>query len=166
MAQRTLPDDWREAWLSRNAVEFREWIRQQDVTAKHQELLGYRMEKSDTGLTVLSWTVPEILLNPAGIAHGGFLAAILDDAAGMSVASAFPRWVPQLTVHLEVDYLAPVLPGVEHRVEGEVVRQGRSSSLGDARILDPDGNLCARGSGVFQPNRRMIPRELWSEAGL
>lgn len=163
---RTLPDEWLEAWRTRSAVEFREWLREADLTAPHAELLDYRMEKSDTGLTVLSWEVPEVLLNPAGIAHGGFLAAILDDAAGMAVASAFPRWVPQLTVHLEVDYLAPVLPGIVHRVEGEVVRHGRSSSLGDARILDPDGRLCARGSGVFQPNRRMVPRELWSEAGL
>lgn len=161
-----LPDEWVDVWRTSTADEFRDWLGKQQVIAEHAQLLDYRLRPSEDGVVVLSWTVPDLLLNPAGIAHGGFLAAILDDAAGMAVAGGFRRWVPQLTVHLSVDYLRPVLPEIEHRVEGELVRHGRSSSLGDSRILDPDGRVCARASGVFQPNRRMVPRSMWDEAGL
>lgn len=161
-----LPDDWATAWSTMSAAEFMGWMRDRGVTAPHVDLLGYRVEAYEPGHAVLTWEVPRPLLNPAGIAHGGFLAAILDDASGMAIASSYPRWVPQLTVNLHVDYLAPVVAGVPHRVEGQLVRRGRSTSLADATITSPDGQLLARGSGVFQPNRRMVPRDQWEVAGL
>ena len=161
-----LPADWAEAWSTMTSAEFMAWMREQGVTAPHVELLGYQVEHYQPGSCLLTWTVPRPLLNPANIAHGGFLAAILDDACGMSIASSYDRWVPQLTVNLNVDYLAPVHADVEHRVEGTLVRRGRSTSLADATISAPDGTLCARASGVFQPNRRMVPRDHWEAAGL
>ena len=161
-----LPDDWASAWSTMTSIEFMAWMREQGVTAPHVELLGYEVVSYDAGSCELTWTVPRPLLNPANIAHGGFLAAILDDACGMSIASSYDRWVPQLTVNLNVDYLAPVHADVAHVVEGTMVRRGRSTSLADATISTPDGVLCARASGVFQPNRRMVPRDHWEAAGL
>lgn len=161
-----LPDDWATAWSTMTSTEFMAWMRDRGVTAPHVELLGYHVERYEAGHVELVWEVPRALLNPANIAHGGFLAAILDDAAGMAIASSYDRWVPQLTVHLNVDYLAPVAAGLAHRVEGRLVRRGRSTSLADATIRSPDGTLLARGSGVFQPNRRMVPRSMWEAAGL
>ena len=160
-----LPDDWTTAWRTSSSREFRAWLAASGLRADHVDLLGYRL-LDEVEPVAFAWDVPDVLLNPAGIAHGGFLAAILDDAAGLAVQEGFPRWVPHLTVHLSVDYLAPVRPEVTHRVEGHLVRRGRSSSLADSRILDADGAVCARASGVFQPNRRMLPRELWADAGL
>ena len=161
-----LPDDWGDAWSTMSSIEFMDWMREQGITAPHVDLLGYTVERYDAGQALLSWQVPRPLLNPANIAHGGFLAAMLDDAAGMATASSYDRWVPQLTVNLHVDYLAPVHADVVHRVEGILVRRGRSTSLADARISTPDGTLCARAAGVFQPNRRMVPRDMWQVAGL
>ncbi len=161
-----LPADWAEAWSTMTSTEFMTWMRDQGVTAPHVELLGYEVQAYEPGHVQLTWQVPRPLLNPANIAHGGFLAAILDDACGMAIASSYERWVPQLTVNLHVDYLAPVAADVTHRVEGRLVRRGRSTSLADATIAGPDGTLLARSSGVFQPNRRMIPREQWTAAGL
>ncbi len=161
-----LPADWVAAWSTMTSTEFMAWMRDQGVTAPHVQLLGYQVEVYEPGRVELTWQVPRPLLNPANIAHGGFLAAILDDASGMSIASSYERWVPQLTVNLHVDYLGPVLSDVTHRVEGRLVRRGRSTSLADATITDPDGTLLARASGVFQPNRRMIPRDQWEAAGL
>lgn len=161
-----LPDGWAEAWATRSAADFMWWMSDQGVTAPHVRLLGYEVDRYGSGDCVLSWQVPRPLLNPANIAHGGLLAAILDDACGISIATSYPRWVPQLTVNLDVDYLAPVEAGQTHRVEGRVVRRGRSTSLADATITSPDGRLLARASGVFQPNRRLVPRDLWEDAGL
>lgn len=161
-----LPDGWAEAWASMSADDFMSWMNDEGVTAPHVELLNYRVERYAPGEIDLRWEVPRPLLNPAGIAHGGFLAAILDDACGMAIASTYDRWVPQLTINLSVDYLAAVEAGVDHHVAGRLVRRGRSTSLADATITSPDGRLLARGSGVFQPNRRVIPREHWELAGL
>lgn len=135
-------------------------------TAPHAELLAYEIVDVTRGHLELAWEVPDALLNPAGIAHGGFLVALLDDAAGLACASTYPRFVPQLTVELRSDFVRPVVAGVRHRVIGEVVRHGRSSNLADARIEDRGGQLLARTTGTFLPNRRVIPRERWSDAGL
>jgi uncharacterized protein (TIGR00369 family) len=111
VADEILPGDWARAWATMSSIEFMGWMRDQGVTAPHVDLLGYRVVSYGEGSCELAWEVPRPLLNPAGIAHGGFLAAILDDASGMAASSAYPRWVPQLTVNLNVDYLAPVMPG-------------------------------------------------------
>lgn len=156
-----------ERWMTLDAAAFlRARSELTGPRAPHVEVLDYRIEEVEAGRVVLSWRVPEMLLNPAGIAHGGFLVALLDDAAGLAVASRYPRFVPQLTVQLHTDFLKPVLPDLTHRIEGELVRAGRSSNLADARILGPDGELLTRSTGVFQPNRRLIPREHWDAAGL
>lgn len=65
-----------------------------------------------------------------------------------------------------VSLLAPVLPGLTHRVRGRIVRAGRSSNLADAWIEDPDGRLLTRASGIFQPNRGVVPQARWEEAGI
>ncbi|MBW3619243.1 MAG: PaaI family thioesterase [Actinobacteria bacterium] len=134
--------------------------------APHAQLLGYRIVAVSPGRIELDWEVPEALLNPAGIAHGGFLVALLDDAAGLAVASRYPRFVPQLTVQLTTDFLAAVPPGVTHRVEGTLVRGGRSTNVADAVLRSPDGAVLTRCTGIFQPNRAVVPREHWHEAGL
>ncbi len=89
------------------------------------------------------------MLNPAGIAHGGFLVALLDDAAGLACASTYPRFVPQLTVELRSDFVRPVVAGVRHRVIGEVVRHGRSSPTWQTR-----GSRTATGSSSPAPPGR------------
>lgn len=156
-----------DRWMRLDAAAFlRERSERGAPRMPHVELLDYHLEEVEPGRVVLSWQVPELLLNPAGIAHGGFLVALLDDAAGLAAASRYPRFVPQLTVQLHTDFLKPVLPAVTHRIEGQLVRGGRSSNLADARIVDPDGQLLTRSTGVFQPNRRLVPREHWSAAGL
>lgn len=161
-----LTEDWIEAWSSRSSLEFMAWMREQGITVPHVELLGYEVVRMDEGDIELRWRVPSPLLNPAGIAHGGFLAAMLDDACGMAISAAYDRWVPLLTVQLSVDYLAPVHADRDHVVHGVCVRRGRSTSLADATITDPDGTLLARGTGVFQPNRHMVPREHWDALGM
>lgn len=134
--------------------------------APHAQLLAYRIIDVSPGRITLDWEVPEALLNPAGIAHGGFLVALLDDAAGLAAASRYPRFVPQLTVQLTTDFLAPVPPQVTHRVEGTLVRGGRSTNVADAVLRSPDGTVLTRCTGIFQPNRGVVPRERWDEAGI
>ncbi len=159
-----LPDP--QAWASLSGVAFIRRMADTPTRAPHAELLGYEIASAEAGRVTLAWEVPDLLLNPAGIAHGGFLVALLDDAAGMACASRYPRFVPQLTVQLHTDFLAPVTPDRPYRVIGEVVRPGRNTSLADARVEDADGTVYVRTSGIFSPNRRIIPRDQWEAAGL
>lgn len=154
-----------EVWAATSGAEFARAFGA-DGSAPQVELLGYHVVDATSGSITLDWDVPTRLLNLAGIAHGGFVSAVLDDASGLSVGSTYDRFVPQLTVRLQVDFLRPVLAGETHRVTGEVVRRGRTTSVADARVESADGRLCARASGVFQPNRRVIPRDQWEAAGL
>lgn len=155
------------AWGRLDGASFiREVLGGQRWDAPHVAILAYDVVDAGEGRVELAWDVPEALLNPAGIAHGGFLTAVLDDAAGLAVASTYPRFVPQLTVQLSTDFLAPVPRGPRYRVVGEVIRRGRSTSHADAHVLDPDGRILTRVTGVFQPNRRAVPREAWADAGL
>lgn len=165
MAEAGIPD--RVRWSDVDGVGFVRAIGDGRADpAPHAELLDYRVTDVRAGWVELAWEVPEALLNPARIAHGGFLVALLDDAAGLAAASRYPRFVPQLTLELRSDFVAPVRPDITHRVVGEVVRGGRSSTLADARILDGDGAVLARTSGTFLPNRRAIPEDRWPEAGI
>ncbi len=156
-----------ELWSTSTGAEFIARLASADGTwdAPHAALLDYRIRSVEPGHVEFEWTVPPALLNPAGIAHGGFLVALLDDAAGLAAASRYPRFVPQLTVQLHTDFLAPVRADTPHHVVGELVRGGRTN-LADARLLAPDGTLCTRSTGIFQPNRRTIPREHWEAAGI
>jgi uncharacterized protein (TIGR00369 family) len=156
-----------ELWPTQDGASFiRSLYADGTWDAPHALLLGYRIVEVEPGRVIMDWEVPDQLLNPAGIAHGGFLVALLDDAAGLAAASRYPRFVPQLTVQLHTDFLGPVAPGITHRVEGELVRGGRTTNLADARVLSPDGAVLTRCSGVFQPNRGVVPREHWADAGL
>lgn len=155
-----------DLWPTLDGAGFIRELARAGWDAPHVQVLGYRIVDAQPGRVTFEWEVPEPLLNPARIAHGGFLVALLDDAAGLAAASHYPRFVPQLTVQLNTDFLGPVHPGVTHRVEGELIRPGRSTSLADARILGPDGQVLTRCSGVFQPNRRVVPRDQWEAAGL
>lgn len=155
-----------DVWPELDGAGFIRHLGQAGWDAPHVRVLRYRIAEATSGKVTLEWEVPTELLNPAGIAHGGFLTALLDDAAGLAVASTYPRFVPQLTVQLSTDFIGPVLAGATYRVVGEVVRRGRSTSLADASILSPTGEVVTRATGVFQPNRRVVPRDAWADAGL
>lgn len=160
-------ESFAELWVETDGVEYvRAMARGELPRAPHVELLDYRIAEVEAGRVELTWKVPRALLNPVGIAHGGFLAAILDDAGGLACASRYPRFVPQMTQELRTDFVRPVPADAAHTVIGEVVRGGRSSNLAEARLLDADGRILARAVGTFVPNRRVIPRDRWDEAGL
>ncbi len=118
------------------------------------EHTGLRLsEVPGPGRLVFTWTPGPHLANGGGIVHGGYLAMVLDDAAGLAIATREDRFSPSLTTDLSVTYVRPGVIGAEHRVEGEVLHAGRSRLVADARVLGPDGALVATGRGSFVPNR-------------
>ncbi|MGW3810274.1 PaaI family thioesterase [Micromonospora sp. NPDC005113] len=124
----------------------------------HLDLLGVRITSVDPGRLVLTWTPGEHLLNPAGIVHGGFVAAVLDMAAGLAAASDRDHFQHHLTLEMHIDFLAPVYMETAHTVTGRAVRTGKTSSLADATVV-ASGCTVARYRGTFLPNRNWRPSD-------
>ena len=85
---------------------------------------GLHMRMEGSGLRVVgSFTVTEHHQGAPGLAHGGVVAAAMDEAMG------FLLWLLQtlaVTAHLEVDFRSPVPVGATLELEGEVERvEGR-----------------------------------------
>ena len=78
-------------------------------------------------------------------AHGGVVAAVLDDACGYVSYLVLRMFV---TAHLEVDYRRPVVLGDEYEVEARCVGiDGRKIRI-DAWLRDSDG-LVAEGAALM-----------------
>jgi acyl-coenzyme A thioesterase PaaI-like protein len=81
-----------------------------------------------------------------GIAHGGTVAALVDDVCGFLL---FVVRQPAVTRKLEVEYLKPVLVGVPYDVVAKVDRfEGRKLFV-SCEGRNPDGELVFRGGGLF-----------------
>ena len=81
-----------------------------------------------------------------GIAHGGTVAALVDDVCGFLL---FVVRQPAVTRKLEVEYLKPVLVGVPYDLVAKVDSfEGRKLFVSlEGRA--PDGELTFRGGGLF-----------------
>ncbi|GAA1858989.1 hypothetical protein GCM10009836_44020 [Pseudonocardia ailaonensis] len=87
-----------------------------------------------------------------GAAHGGFIAAVLDEVSGL-VAMTFGRLA--VTKSLEIRFRRPMPVGVRLQVEAGVVGVSGREWWVDSRISDGDGADVASGSGVFvEPRTR------------
>jgi acyl-coenzyme A thioesterase PaaI-like protein len=81
-----------------------------------------------------------------GIAHGGLVAALLDDVSGFAL---FLVRAPAVTRRLEVDYLKPVLLGVRYDLVATVdSREGRKLWV-TCEGRDPSGTLTFTSRGLF-----------------
>lgn len=75
-----------------------------------------------------------------GLAHGGLLAAMMDEALGWACAT-FGRTA--LTARLEVRYLVPVEPGAEVLVRAKVLRRDRRLAAAQAEVRLAGGPIVA-----------------------
>lgn len=83
---------------------------------------------------------------PPGHAHGGSLAAILDEAMGRVL---WEMGHPVVAAHLEFDYRTPTPLNVPLVVEAELVSKGNRSLRTISHIKLPDGTVAVEGKGVF-----------------
>ncbi len=100
----------------------------------------------------MSWTPTPDMANPFGSVHGGIIATVIDESTGAALMPSIET--PSApTVSLNVEYLHPVPIGGTYTVLSEIVRRGRAMAIVDARILNEEGTVLARGTSFFQ-----IPR--------
>jgi uncharacterized protein (TIGR00369 family) len=91
--------------------------------------------------------------NRHGGVLGGFLAAMLDSATGLTLLAGLPPELTAVTTQLDTEFIKPAPIGtllVKARVTS---RDDRDAVVG-AEILDAEGNLCARAVAKLRIVRR------------
>ena len=107
----------------------------------------------EQGLARISFEVDESVFHAAGAAHGTLYFKMMDDAAFYACNSTVSdRFL--LTTAFNLNFTRP-LRGGPVVAEGRWVSGKRRVFVGEARLIDADGEEAARGTGTFM--RSHIP---------
>ena len=87
--------------------------------------------------------------NARGLAHGGVIAALMDNAMGLTYASALDQPTGVVTVSLSLDYVSSAKVGQWMQIEPRLIRAGRGMGFVDALAI-ADGEVVARASASFR----------------
>lgn len=106
------------------------------------------VRREESGGVVVALRVAERHTNGGGIAHGGMLTSLADSALGINVADARKRAGGQVTVSLNVDFLAPVHVGDWLEAHVHLRKLGLRLAFADC-ILKVGAREVLRSSSVF-----------------
>ena len=99
------------------------------------------------GRSEIRFKVDETSFHAAGAAHGTIYFKMLDDAAFYAANSLISdRFL--LTTAFNLHFTKPMRGG-EATAEGRWISGRRRVLIAEARILDSEGDECARGTGTF-----------------
>ena len=115
-----------------------------------ENTLGFALVEIAEGRAVFSGTPSESVLNPMGIAHGGYAAALLDSACGIAVLTTLAENQKFSTLELKVAYHKAIDTQTGPiRAEGSVMTRGRRIAYSEARLLDASGTLLASATSTL-----------------
>jgi uncharacterized protein (TIGR00369 family) len=116
-------------------------------------LFESRLEIVEKGFARIRFEVAEALYHAAGAAHGTLYFKMMDDAAFYACNSLVTdRFL--LTTAFNLLFTRPLRAGPA-TVEGRWASGKRRVFVGEARLIDADGQLAASGTGTFM--RSHIP---------
>jgi uncharacterized protein (TIGR00369 family) len=101
----------------------------------------------EAGRSEIRFTVAPDSFHAAGAAHGTLYFKMLDDAA-FYAANGLVSDRFLLTTAFNLHFTKPMRGG-EARAEGRWISGKRRVFVAEARIIDSDGEECARGTGTF-----------------
>jgi len=107
------------------------------------ELIGFRVEETSPGRSVLSMQSGPQHANPMGTLHGGVLCDLADAAMGLAFASTLAPEESFTTMTLSINFFRPVWQA-RLRAEGRVVNRGKSVGYVECEVTDQDGKAVAK----------------------
>jgi len=119
--------------------------RKSPLTAPWEPLWSRR----DGDRFIIGLHVAEPHTNARGLAHGGLIAALADNAMGLACAVALGGNTGLVTVNLSLDLLGAVRIGQWLEFDAVPVRTGGTLCFAEARIIAA-GDLAAKASGIFR----------------
>ena len=109
-----------------------------------EQTLGFRLVEVEDGRVVIEGTPGLHVYNPFGVVHGGYAAAILDNACGYAGQSKMAPGQTCTTLELKVAYHKAMTKETGPvRAEGKIVSIGRRAAFSEARLTDIAGKLYA-----------------------
>ena len=108
------------------------------VSLKVKWLNNY--EKNQIETTVI---IPHELCGYKGTAHGGIVAALLDETAGRAVMLNNDFDHLMVTMKLQTTYKKPTPTGVAVKVIGRVTKDSGTRATVEGEMILPDGTVCA-----------------------
>jgi uncharacterized protein (TIGR00369 family) len=110
-------------------------------------LFQSRLVLPEAGRSEIRFNVERDSFHAAGAAHGTLYFKMLDDAA-FYAANGLVSDRFLLTTAFNLHFTKPMRNG-EARAEGRWISGRRRVFVAEARIIDSDGEECARGTGTF-----------------
>lgn len=84
--------------------------------------------------------------NTSNHAHGGVIAALVDTAMGLSVAT---HGFTVVTMEMNINYLSPVNVGDDLIASGYVIHLGKNTAVAEAEVYNFKKSLVAKSHGIF-----------------
>ncbi len=122
-------------------------------SAPVNRLFRSRLSLEEAGRSIIRFDVSNETFHAAGAAHGTLYFKMLDDAA-FYAANGLVTDRFLLTTAFNLHFTRPMRGG-EARAEGHWISGKRRVFVAEARIIDGEGEECARGTGTFM--RSHIP---------
>lgn len=121
------------------------------AAAPINHLFESRLEIAGPGVARIHFDVDERYFHAAGAAHGTSYFKLLDDAAFYAINSLVTdRFM--LTTQFNLLFTRPLSAGPVV-AEGRWISGKRRVFVGDARLIDAEGEEAARGTGTFMRSR-------------
>lgn len=118
--------------------------------APMEDTLGFALVEIGEGRAVFTGTPGPHVLNPMGIAHGGYTASLLNSACGIAVLTTLAAGQKFTTLELKIAYHKAVDTGTGLiRAEGSILTRGRRIAYAEARLTDGDGRLLASATSTL-----------------
>lgn len=127
---------------------------------RHPAPLGLQLVAAEGVAVTGTMRVSEAQQGAPGLAHGGILAAVMDELLGSL------NWLlmtPSVTARLTTDFVRPVPVGAVLYLSAQAVRlDGRKLTVrGEGRLNAVDGPVAVRAEGLFV----QVPREHFARHG-
>ncbi|MBI3699546.1 MAG: PaaI family thioesterase [Afipia sp.] len=113
---------------------------------------GFRVVHVEAGKVELALAKKDELLQFGGHFHGGVIAAMVDQAAGIAVTSMLPKGKIGVTVELKVNFLAPA-GGEEILARAEALQVGGTIGVAKIEVFSKTQNTetrCAFGTATMR----------------
>ena len=101
------------------------------------------------GVVAMGFHATEAHANSRGFVHGGMIAALADNAMGLSCGEGLGAPVSLLTVSLGLDYLGSARLGQWVEITPKLNRLGSTLCFAEAMVT-ADGAPCAKAHGTFR----------------
>jgi uncharacterized protein (TIGR00369 family) len=114
------------------------------------KLLGIDFNIIEPGVCEYRFEVNHIHTSIPKVAHGGFVAALMDATMGVGALSLVCEDMKVVsTLEIKVSFYQPVLSNSQVRCVSTCLKKGKSILFMEADLKNLNGQLLAKGSGTF-----------------